>query len=1240
MVPDFSTLNRDEAEEWLRQELLYVDLVGQLSLERDDFHSLCELIQKKFVFGSTLLIRNVPHAIFVTSMVFTARYSDENVRKFWEPYGKLVWNLDEISQVRYKEFQDKFSKSVYFLENEYGLVFPRRSSGDVVRPIYRHAIIPFYLQDYFADWIKGRWRDILEIPSENLISQLRLDNSYRYLPPTLKTFIDGKNTEDTAKELLTTLATAASLYVQGEPLDNIDLLLATSPIHKSLWNELLKTFQEQNLEVETKQIQPVYEWVWVLEEHEMQLRVRNMAIQSTEQPDRFVWTERGESPADAAIESRVLPWYKNNEWLIDSSCIGLGPLDGQVVLLGEYGNILEAFPVPRLPEGQPIMAFRIAHQNVYGIPIDLSSNLISDGHWLISMTENVKILDANGRELLPTERLPVPSPLDHYGHKVAGIYNFKLPLTIKRNDLLIASIEKREQVGGQPYIVGSQTNTFKDLPDAVSPIFSDLDIWLVIPDAPKYIVNRGTLQLKNASSTELYRLKELVSRGFISFEDEALRIFIGSLLSDHLATYTVQIIIGLRPIFASPLEFSYLPNIEVVRPDPKIVYSPQRLPRIEIKGTSSESIKVRPGTTVTPDGDRIEVVWSDLRDDPKLNVVEGEERVSLEWKLQRVDAWISPEKDVYILDNFKNCEFQVFSTATSITSFRVLVDNNYPGRKVYLGKKGKYSALIKNDPIFDLVREKPAEELKLLIEMGSSSWELAEIHKKISLDGAEIKNRRTHDNIFFRFSCNLEQQWDGATKFTCSPLLDPSKEIILDESTYLGSEHLFKVHLPNGFYQLQISYEGKNLLNPPLIVSNVDKCDKKLEEYIGELQIYLIDKKLKKLLPPNLEEQYVAFLLAIYTDSLFENHPDFLCRLLTCNIQSLLQIKQTKLSEESPTVSALLKTITDHISEREDGLLPPWVVTDRPIYMQLLLPLKPLSIKIFPQYAENRAASGIGYTYLRVRGDSFGADPVFAKWDIRASDDRYDVLLGLPDNVNKRTYPKLNPELDIWPLRQCSHCGEIFVTYLIKEHEHGNIKPQLVDMTYDFDLIARLSVSNIHEELWYFEEPSHSVNRNAAIQIAEGNSSAQIFVPDNPISMENYLYSIGKTLERNSNDDAFYINEWLGVQSWQESFDCVESMLAENKVKIPAFNAAYRLIECLKPDHGNKWLNIDKQFLVLALLLRGQAHQQGQTLKLVNEIHLSIQDLIEMVEFAYEISPELLGWGLAWAEIFYIHTLC
>ena len=1245
MVPDFSKLGSEKTEDWLRQELLYVDLVGQLPLEKKDFRSICDLIQKRYILGNKVLIKQVSPALFITSMVFTARYSDLNVRNFWTPYVNLVWKKDNISQPLYKEFQDKFKKSITFLEQEFDLVFPQRSYGEVVQPIYRHAIIPFYLQDDFADWIKDRWREILLIPTEDLIKQLRLDNSYRYLPTTLRKFIDGKRTGDTAKELLTTIANAASLFTQGEPLEHIDLLLSPSPIHKSLWNELLKVYQEQDIEVTSKQVEPLFDWVWSLQEHEIQLRIRNMVTQSNEQPDRFVWADRGEAPSDADIDTRILPWQTENGWLIDTSFIGPGPLDGQIALLGEFGSILDAFPVPKLPEDQPIMVFRLTQQNIYGVPVDSSSGLITDGHWLISKANNVKILNERGNELDPFEKLPVPSPLDRKGHHIAGIYNFKLPISFSQNQLQLEIIEKKKQVGCKPFIIGSHFNSIPNLSDAVPPAFNSPDIWMVIHNPPNYLIRRGTLWLQDASSTTMYRLKDLETSGWISIIEGDLRISFRELLQDNLATYSVQIVIGLNPFFAAPLEFAYLPDVTIFSPDPQIIYSPNELPVCVIEGLNIEKLKVRSGTSVKHKNSAVEVIWSDLRDDPQLHIQEGNERVSLSWELQRTMAWISPEKDDYTLDEFRNCEFRVFSTSPFINAFSTWVDDDSPRRDIYLGRNGRYSTTIRNDPVFDLVREKPSPDVRLYIGMGSSQWALGEIHKKVCLDLAEVKVHRTTNKCFMKFSCNLENAWTGDTQYICSPILNLSEKLILEQTTQLTNEHLFECALPNGFYQLQIIHQGQKLLEPPIVFSTVPDIDPETIDLVS-LQPFLGKDNCQRPIPHSLHKGFADIVVASYSDDFFLDHPNLLFRILTLPIEVVLKHRKTKLVEESLVISSLLDTLTGKTSKRDDGLMPPWIVMDRPLYLNLILPLKHVIIKIFPQYLEKQASRGIGYTYLRVRGEDKEADPIYVKWDIRAWSNRYDVFLGLPDNTDKRTYPILD-ELDVWPLKQCKQCGQLIITrrtvkdeYLYEQHKHDKNKPKLVDITYDYDLIARSSISRLQEELFYFEKPSLSVNRTEAIRIAEGHVPRQIIRPNNPISLESYLFSIWRIRERIAKDEAFYVNEWFSVKKWQKGFNHLGQLLVENQVKIPAFGPAYRLMECMKSDNGHRWLDLDKQFLMLALLLRGQAHNQGQILKLLNDIDLGIQDLIEMVEFAREISPELFGWGLAWAETFYSHALC
>ncbi|MFC1878910.1 hypothetical protein ACFLZW_03255, partial [Chloroflexota bacterium] len=476
-------------------------------------------------------------------------------------------------------------------------------------------------------------------------------------------------------------------------------------------------------------------------------------------------------------------------------------------------------------------------------------------------------------------------------------------------------------------------------------------------------------------------------------------------------------------------------------------------------------------------------------------------------------------------------------------------------------------------------------------------------------------------------------------------ILDLSKKLILKKTTQLTSEHQFVCDLPNGVYQFQIFHQGKKLLNPPLIFSTAPDIDLQTID-LDSLQPFLAEGNGQRHLPPALQEGFADCVFANYADDFFSNHPNLLYRILTLPIEIVLKHRKNKLAEESFVISSHIGSHTEKISKREDGLLPPWVVMDRPLYLKLILPIKHVTIKIFPQYVEKRASRGIGYTYMHVRGEDEEADPIYVNWDIKAGSNRYDVFLGLPDNTDKKTYPKLD-ELDVWPLQQCKQCGQLIITrrtakdeYLHDQHKHDKKKPNLVDITYDYDLIAQASTSRLQEELFFFEKPGRSVNRRLAIQIAEGNAPYHILRPNNPISLENYLYSIWRIWERIAKDEAFYINEWFSVRKWQQSFDHLGQLLAENRVKISAFGPAYRLMECLTSDNGHSWLKLDQQFLMLALLLRGQAHNQGQILKLLNDINLGIQDLIEMVEFAREISPELIGWGLAWAETFYVHALC
>ena len=62
--------------------------------------------------------------------------------------------------------------------------------------------------------------------------------------------------------------------------------------------------------------------------------------------------------------------------------------------------------------------------------------------------------------------------------------------------------------------------------------------------------------------------------------------------------------------------------------------------------------------------------------------------------------------------------------------------------------------------------------------------------------------------------------------------------------------------------------------------------------------------------------------------------------------------------------------------------------------------------------------------------------------------------------------------------------------------------------------------------------------------------------------------------------------------------------------------------------------------LSLALLLRAYPYLSSSLVdKMHSELHLSDDDLTQMVSDMAHNSPELFEWALMWVELFHVHTL-
>ncbi|MCA9936393.1 MAG: N-6 DNA methylase, partial [Anaerolineales bacterium] len=282
-----------EWESKLRQQFEKVAWLGQLPLTEDDFKTLCRIIQEeaqapnvqtKVVEGQPRL---VPPAVFLTTMTLSARYAeqkpDEAVDEFWNPYLRAVWGVS-YSQAFMARCRKRFISVLPYLEKTFGFVFPQQTAGDLVTPVFRHALLPRYMQADFADWLRKNWRHVLAVADtpELLASHLQQERSLDlYYSHRLKQFITSKATAETAAVLVANMAAAISLHVNdGETIESISDLLADTPIEQEVWRELAQVFLEtqQSQTGSLRQTKPRLSWVWSLDAEEIALRVQNIIL--------------------------------------------------------------------------------------------------------------------------------------------------------------------------------------------------------------------------------------------------------------------------------------------------------------------------------------------------------------------------------------------------------------------------------------------------------------------------------------------------------------------------------------------------------------------------------------------------------------------------------------------------------------------------------------------------------------------------------------------------------------------------------------------------------------------------------------------------------------------------------------------------------------------------------------------------------------------------------------------------
>ncbi len=794
-----------EWEQWLRQQFEKVAWIGQIPLTESDFADICQAIQEESLapdyFTKIMGVQPqlVPPATFLTSTVFAARYSEETAAEFWNPYLRNVWNL-EYTQAFMTRCRKRFISIVPYLEQTFGFEFPSQSAGDLVRPVYRHALLPRYVQTDFAAWLRSRWRDILAIADSTdlFIRNLQHDRSLSYLPQQLQNFVLDEVTRETAASLITNMAAAISLYVNdGESIEEISELLADTPIEQELWHEIAQEFRQEKKNISTplRYSPPRVTWVWSVDEEELVLRVQNIVVlpdnKQLGEPDRLVWLEAADDdPSKAEIEIDVTPWrMKTGERIIQDVFLSEpdGPINGFLVLLTDRDEEAARLTVPAHP-GSDVQFFRATQHGAYGIPVD--STQVGDGVWFVCAQQVLTFIDEDGELIEPDGELRVPYPLtDRYNW--AAQLTLALPVAVRQGakEIFVLTQESSQPLVGLPSLVG--TALLEGLSRQVQPTFGSTQLALNIEYGGERLVKQASVWIQGQDGWRWQQtLSELRRQGHAALIQDSLRVDLSHFLPSRPNLYTIQLRISLQPVFALPLQFAIVPGLDVTALLGDRLYTPANLPQLLLRGVRESSVVRREGfrMEMTADGSQ-QITWTDLRYEPRLLLRFDKVEIPLAWSVPRFMVWLEPKptKPFLTLDELRQTTLHAVGTRVDIDTFTLFVPDQQ-GRRFVL-RRGRYSTRIGESQLYDMVDLPRSQHTQINARVGNDSWPLFEVHRRPELPLARVEYDPQEQIVVF--NTGLKEEWAGNGRFVVESLTNPFASIVeLARVTRLQNVHL------------------------------------------------------------------------------------------------------------------------------------------------------------------------------------------------------------------------------------------------------------------------------------------------------------------------------------------------------------------------------------------------------------------------------------------------------------------
>lgn len=839
LVRDWLPISHTKLYEWetkLRQDLKQVDWFGQLAISRPQFEEICAVIRSEAKGGKTNSPEIeekpelVPEAVFMASLVFSARYAElreeDDSDEFWTPYCRTVWKR-ELDTSFYNRCRKRFGEATLFLETNYDLAFQNlaNTSGEVVTPVFRHALLPQYVQEDFAVWLSKQWIKILDLSEtpQRLIKELKQERSLSYLSARLQRFVQGEKTARTAAALITTMAIALRLYVQeGESAEAVAQLL--TGVERDVWHKIGEQLQQEEKEQGqrlTHTHQGQMAWVWDIERQEMALRFQDYLLPASQGEPRYTqWrNEQGHILAEEAIYADLL---ERGAWRIGRLLLPYVAHSDPLTLTIEddYGEkrVVDNWPVLPTAVDAPIQFFRLTQQGVFGIPI--APEQVSDGVWLVCANQPL-IVSQNGQPIEPDRVLDVPYPWDEQGgYTWAAEFTLQLPVIVHPEQGKPISLHQGSGVPsvGRPKISGQQPLT--GLSPHLPPLFANTAITIEIAYGIERLLRQGSLVIHGQGEREEHwavnlRLADWQAEEFVEQKEDRLYIHLQHILPPERAdVYRVELRYGLQSIWPAAQEIGVVPNLRLLKtPFPDVLYTPANPPELCLAGVGEQDIAPRLKMEVEAiDDENVKIVWHDLSQDPQLRLQFDNRTILLAWPIKRCSIWLArPNKeldDLFLTLNEAKQTLLHGRATKGIDSFTIWIDTQaYPMR--FDKRHGRFDQLIGQTQLYEIMRQHHYYQANLEAEVNGWRWKLGEIRKKPKL--GKIKITYDIENQFIVVQTDVEGVWRGHVRAFASPAYGKVLHD-LGEIETLAPNMDIPCNLPNGRYTLSVMFNGEQIL--------------------------------------------------------------------------------------------------------------------------------------------------------------------------------------------------------------------------------------------------------------------------------------------------------------------------------------------------------------------------------------------------------------------------------------------